>query len=229
MTHPALQLVGNIHVDPAVSNHRFVKEALACAMFFASEDELPHAGVIGTENSKTVELYGWAPHVREHSDNTGFVYLLALNEGTTTVNVWEGDTPHSVWLPAGAVIRLNDFTRHWTEDSGPRVCAFIGSFEEPCDDLALAQLEAAVSALVRGDYYGAPRVKEGFRVMLEDECLVADAEFDGHETMLLDDAKDQDRFILECAECGKPAIVADSKWPHFWEDNRCRDHLKRTS
>jgi len=223
-----LQLVGHIAVPPAVLEHRFVREALACTDLFARHrDDGDHSHqVVGTENTKRVELYGWTPHVDQHVDRTGYVYLLALNEGRSTVNVMVGDDIESLWLPAGAVLRLNDYQVHWTEDDSVRVCAFVGSFPTPQDVEALATLQTGIDALARGDYYGAPRVGSGFRVPLDDECYVMTEPGDGVELMLLADAEARGRLIERCAQCDALAVRIDRHYPYHTDMNRCRAHLK---
>jgi hypothetical protein len=222
-----LELVGHIDVPPAVLEHRFVREALACTRMFAqhrNDGDHTHQ-VVGTENTRRVELYGWTPHVDPHVDRTGHVYLLALNEGRSSVNVLIGDDIESLWLPAGAVVRLNDYQVHWTEDDSSRVCAFVGSYEAPQDAEAMTLLQSGVDALVRGDYYAAPRVGPGFRVPMDDECFVMNEPGDGVELMLIADAEARGRLIERCAHCDALAVRIDRHYPYHTDMNRCREHL----
>lgn len=227
MTAP-LEIIGHIPVPDIVMRHRFVKEALACARLMAKkvDDRESREQVVGTANTRQVELYGWAPNVDSHADKIGIVYLLALNDGKSTVNVMEGDDATCVWLPRGAVARLDDHVSHWTEDDQVRVCAFLGAFKEPCDADALAMLTDAVKALATNEYYRAPRVREGFRVLLADECLVMNRPGDGVDTMLLTDAIQNSRLVETCAKCGKPAVRVDDRYPYHTDMNRCREHMK---
>lgn len=225
-----LEVIGRIDIPESVLSHRFVIEALACAHVLGQNEDSKER-VVGTENTKKVELYGWAPNVDCHVDQTGLVYLLALNEGKGTVNCWNenpptSDDPVSVWMPAGTVVRLNDYMPHWTEDDQCRVCAFLGSFREPCDAAAIALLQESVQALARGDYYGAPRVREGFRALRPDECLVPNDAFDAYEPMLLADAQKQGKWFEPCSECDQPAVRLDNHWPYCTEYNRCAEHLR---
>jgi hypothetical protein len=222
---PALEAIGNIHIPSGVDGHRFCLEALGATKILESNEDL-RSRVIGTDNSKSVELYGWAPNVDIHKDSTGYVYLLALNEGITEINAFDDTNKllFSVAFPLGTVLRLNDNYQHWTIDDGNRICAFVGSYDTPHDYEALTKLSAAVGLLAAGAYYEAPRVREGFRALLPDECLVLKS-IDQTETMLLADAKAQGKYIETCAECDKPAVRLDSKWPYFHEHNRCFDHL----
>lgn len=221
-----LEIIGQIDIPCEVLAHRFVREALGCARHIADEGDVRHQ-VVGTANTRKVELYGWAPHVDSHVDNTGWVYLLALNEGRSTLNVWGADgEPVSVWMPAGAVVRLDDRAEHWTEDDSVRICAFIGSYPTPHDYDALVALQAGVSALARGDYYGAPRVRDGFRVLMPDECIVGDYNRCTYEPMLLIDAQRQRRWVETCALCCKAAVKIDQHWPYHTDMNRCAEHLK---
>lgn len=225
---PPLAIVGHLEVPAAVLKHRFYIEALACAMMFDARHHDGEGRVIGTANTKQCELYGWAPNVDSHVDKTGWVYGVALNAGRTTVAAWPMKTDDDlvmVELPAGAVFRLDDHVMHWTEDAAPRVAAFVGSFEAPNDAAALAILRDGIAALARGDYYGAPRVREAFRCLLPDECLVSNEAMTDYEPMLLADALRAGRFVIPCASCGKPAVRVDNHWPYHWDTNRCRDHM----
>lgn len=216
MTHP-LEIIGHIEVPADALMHRFVIEAAGCAKVLAERDNDTRERVVGTANTGDVELYGWAPNVPDHQDNTGLVYLVALNPGTTMIECIQGEVAHSVVLEQGAVVRLDDRWTHWTIDLQERICAFIGSFEEPCDEWAINRLQAAVEALERGDYYGAPRVQHGFRVYGADECLVADTAGGTFQYMLLVDAIAQDRLYETCCKCGNPATILDRSFPYFTE------------
>jgi hypothetical protein len=224
-----LEVIGHIVVPAGVMLHRFAREAYACARLAAEKIKARESleSVIGTANTKKVELYGWAPNVDSHADKTGIVYLVALNSGKTTVNVLQGDDAISVELPRGTVVRLDDHATHWTEDNRVRVCAFIGSYDEPHDAEAITLLQAGVAALARGDYYGAPRVRDGFRVLMDDECLVLNSDGDGVDTVLHADALTMNEFIVSCAACEAPAVRLDSHFPYQWDMNRCREHLKK--
>ncbi|MNX80486.1 hypothetical protein D3C86_1121490 [compost metagenome] len=186
--------------------------------------------MVGTENTRSCELYGWAPNVEAHRDCTGWVYLLALNDGFSTVQAWASALPrsrklHCVELRRGDVVRLWDFCEHWTEDRAPRIAAFVGSYERPNDKHALAALQRGIDSLAAGAYYGAPRVRSAFRALLDDECLAADAGMTELQPMLLADARREDRLIETCAHCDKPAVRPDEKWPYFSSMSVCRTHL----
>jgi hypothetical protein len=223
-----LEIVGHIEIPSDVLSHRFVIEAEACTKVLHEQILENYGfnkeGVVGTANTGEVELYGWAPNVADHKDNTGLIYLVALNPGKTMVECIEGDEAYSVSLAQGAVLRLDDRWTHWTIDKQERICAFIGSFDEPCDEWAINRLRAAIEALENGEYYGAPRVSPGFRVYGDDECLVEGPD-ESVQPMLLADAIAQKRDYITCAYpgCDKPAAVMDRLWPHF-TDCRCYTH-----
>jgi hypothetical protein len=141
MTHAPLATVGTIGIAPAALEHRFYREALACARVRDADDR---ERVVGTANTRACELYRWAPHVPEHADGFGYTYRLCLNEAKTSICVRDGEDIHEVWAPRGAVIRLDDRLAHWTADDAPRVAAFVGTFAEPCDGAAIAILRAGV-------------------------------------------------------------------------------------
>ncbi|WP_369659173.1 hypothetical protein [Variovorax sp. V15] len=229
MTPASLAVIGHIEIPAAALEHRFAHEALANAMLLTRKADAAMQ-VVGTENTRACELYGWAPNVDSHRDCTGWVYLVALNDGFSTVQAWASAKPgarkvHSIKLQRGDIVRLWDFCEHWTEDRAPRIAAFVGSFERPRDREAVALLQRGVDSLAAGDYYGAPRVRAGFRALLDDECLAATDDFSGLEPMLLADARRQKRLIERCARCGKPAVRPDDKWPYFSEKSVCRAHL----
>jgi len=213
----SVQVIGQIAVPQTVLEHRFVKEALAVVNFFQKDDERAER-VIGTQNSKKCELYGWSTCVAPHTDNEGYVYLLPLNDIGSFLYTEDSE----VYLQQGTVVRLNDFSSHWTFDDVPVVCAFVGSFKEPNDEQAISILKEGVNALERGDYYDAPRVREGFQVVMDDECWAWSSEdMDNVKLMLLSDAKEKDLFIELCACCGEHASKLDSLWPYHFENNIC--------
>lgn len=225
-----LSIVAELVIPPAVLTHRFCTEAHTIATHFAMADDV-HKQVIGTANTRAVELYGWAANVDSHKDATGWVYLVPLN-APTTVCCFTSDDPDAAELielkaRPGQVIRLNDHCLHWTEepDTQATVAAFVGSFDEPDDDAAVKALTNGLAALAMGLYYGAPRVREGFRILLDDECLAADDAFESLAPMLLADARKQRRYFERCGKCSRPAVRADHHWPYHSEGSRCRKHL----
>jgi hypothetical protein len=226
-----LQVVGRVDVAASVAEHRFVIEALAAAhVLDTSEDREEGDVVVGTMNTQKVELYGWGRHVGEHVDATGYVYLVALTDGHSMLNVRtkKGEI-HCQRLPVGTVVRLDDYAVHWTEDEKPRACAFLGSYVAPCDAAAIRLLQNAVNTLARGDYYGAPRVRDGFRALQPDECLVPDDDWTFCDPMLLADARAQNKHIETCAHCAAPAVRVDAHFPYFTDANKCRAHLSGVS
>jgi len=218
---PMLEVVGRIIV-PDLSDHRFVREAMAIANLKHRKQD-PTEQVIGTANTKECELYGWAANVDSHVDNTGFMYLVPLVAEYSVLYVMLGDELLEQRLAVGEVVRLWDYALHWTEDSAPVMAAFVGSYKAPNDAEAVAVLANGVEALQRGDYYGAPRVRDGFRVLLPDECL-ATKDYETYEPMLLADVKSRGMTVLTCSHCDSPAHSIDKQWPYFWEHNVCAEH-----
>lgn len=227
---PPLASVGRIDVPDSVRDHRFAVEALANCMVAETRDD-PGARVVGTVNIKRPELYGWGPNVLEHTDRTGYVYLAPLVlTGTSTLFVRHGGRPKRIALQVGRVVRLDDHVPHWTVDDGRVVCAFVGSFDWPCDADAVAALRDGVAALARGDYYDAPRVAPGCRVMLRDECLAWREDPDDVRPMLLADAKRDGYVIEKCGKCKtRNAARLDHHHPYFAEGNRCMRCLEAGS
>jgi hypothetical protein len=227
-TQPApgvpLQVVGRISVPPTVLTHRFFLEAWANAQL-AGQHEEEGERVVGTENSKAVELYGWGANVGQHVDNTGFMYVWPLFLEWSVLHARHQHAFIVQPLRVGEVVRLWDWAVHWTEDRAPAVAAFIGSFDEPCDELAMQLLQRGVDALAAGSYYDAPRVSDGYRVLMDDEAL-ATRDYVDAEPILAADAKPRRMNIIPCGQCDRPAVRLDHHWPHLWDNNRCRMHLK---
>lgn len=222
-----LSVITRLEIPEAARNHRFVTEALACAMVLQANED-PRHQVVGTEETQACELYGWAPNVAPHCDNTGWTYLAPINEGVSYVHCrlkmrqFGHGLSTSVRVQAGDVVRLDDRFEHWTEDACCRVAAFVGSWEQPCDELAIAKLKEGIAQLSAGDYYGAPRVRQGFRAPQPDERYVAASDMSDYELVL---AKDVGRrFVITC-HCGDPAVAIDPHWPHHWDLCRCQKHL----
>lgn len=225
-----LEIIGRIEIPPAVREHRFYAEAKANGLLMQSQRD-PLKQVVGTWNTREVELYAWAANVLPHRDNIGWMYAVLLDEGISFVHArprrLASSGPHlSMAIQAGDVFRLDDFCEHWTEDSGPRVAAFIGCFDEPCDLEAMRKLQTGIDRLVAGAYYDTPRVRQGFRIMHADEAYVANEEHSDAEMMLLADVPPhRQEAIVRCAKCDERACRLDQHWPYHWEMNVCLEHL----
>ena len=95
----------------------------------------------------------------------------------------------------------------------------------PVATIPFVDLAAGIDKLAAGAYYDAPRVCRGFRVLLADECIAANADFDDTEYMLIADAKKAGRMVIPCSCCDKPAQRIDELWPYQWDRNRCMQHM----
>jgi hypothetical protein len=222
-----LEIVGHIEIPDSVRSHRFYHECMGVVSLFQKKitEKLSREPVLGTANTGEVELYGWARSVAKHTDNTGIIYFVALNDADSIViSVNEGQET-VVDLKKGAVVRMDDHIPHFTFDDSERICAFIGSYKEPQDALALRKLRKGIKTLAAGKYYGAPRVQPGFRAIMSDECFVMTKDCESVELMLLDDAKKKRRLIETCALCDGLAVKIDQHYPWHVDMNRCRNHL----
>jgi hypothetical protein len=225
MKPSGLVVIATLPVPPAVANHRFVLEAAQVAASLAKNVD-PTRQVIGTAKSiSQVQLYGWNTDTASHSDNTGFIYGLCLNEGSSSLCARDETAENSqpvlvVEVGQGTLFRLDDHFTHWTKDSHPRIAAFLGPFKQPDDDLAFNKMQEAIALLTGQAYYRAPRISEGFLIQREDECL-ATLDFLSYNRMLKSDAKEQGAFILECGECGAPAVSVDQHWPIYDDRSAC--------
>lgn len=160
----SLGAVGRISVPSLALKHPHVMEALALARVFANDDTRLER-VIGTDNKQAelgCQLYGWGCNVAPHRDRTGFVFFVPLVVHQSAVCTNFG----AVRLRRGTVYRLNDHVLHWTEDSAPVVCAFVGPFNFPHPAPAIEHLRHGIEALASG-VPDAPRVRSGFRVLEE--------------------------------------------------------------
>ncbi len=224
-TIPCLLLFCHIDVPVKALQHRFVAETEnRLRLAEAADDERERVVGTGRDNSAP-QLYGWAANIAAHSDNTGYIYGVCLNEGVTKLHASRGDgvQPVTIMLRQGDVFRLNDFVPHWTEDSQPRIAVMAGPFAEPCDELALQQLQEGLQALASGAYYGAPRMASGHVTLGADECW-ATRDFETSSIMLLEDARREGLEVITCAECEEPAVVVDHYWPWHGEASRCGRH-----
>lgn len=222
---PCLLLAGRIHIPAEALQHRFYAEAdRRLAVACEADDERER--VVGTSrDNSAAQLYGWAAGITAHSDNTGYIYGVCLNEGVTTLYAERagGMPPLAIQLSKGDVFRLNDFVRHWTQDDRPRIALMAGPFPEPCDALALQQLREGLAALASGAYYGAPRMASGHVTLAADECW-ASRDFETASIMLLEDARQEGIEVITCAVCEEPAVTVDHHWPWHSEQSLCGKH-----
>ncbi|MGE8065226.1 hypothetical protein [Pseudomonas sp. NPDC089569] len=225
MKESGLAVVASLAIPEALTTHRFVREAVAVAATLAANDD-PKRQVNGTSYlPDQLQLYGWNTNIGRHSDNTGYLYGLCLNEGTTTLFAQDetctdpGPTL-AIELVQGTVFRLFDGYTHWTQDTGPRIAAFLGPLMEPDDEKALCLFNEALTELAGHAYYTSPRISDGFVVQGDDECL-ATVDFLSYERMLKSDARKRDAFILNCGECGAPALIVDQHWPIYEDRSAC--------
>lgn len=225
---PPLEVIGHIKIPESVFSHRFYTECNAVVDLFQRKiaDKVSREPVLGTANNHEVELYGWAQSVAKHTDNTGIIYFVALNDGESLVIANDGNKEVVTELKKGTVVRMDDYIPHFTFDDQPRICAFIGSYAEAQDALAMRKLRKGIKSMAAGKYYGAPRVQSGFRVILPDECYVMTKDCESVELMLVEDAKKKRRFIEKCGLCDGLAVKIDNKYPWFTDMNRCRECLK---
>lgn len=222
---PAVSVVGKIKIPAEVKRHRFYREALIAVESVIDADNFKDR-VVGTSNgNKEVQLYGWAPNIAAHSDNTGFVYGVCLNAGVTHLYATDERTPvpgptYEAVIGVGDVFRLNDRYSHWTRDDGPRIAAFVGPFTGPADAEAIQRLSVAIGRLAGGTYGGAPRVAVGFMFIQPDECWVT-SDFESRALMLVSEANAADAWIIQCSTCAAPATKVDHFWPYESSRNRC--------
>ncbi len=225
MSEASLAVVGTIGIARKVRRHRYVREAHATARVLAG-DRVER--VIGTSNESgpVTQLYGWAPNVPPHRDETGFIYFapILLPRGGSLVIADDG---HDVLLEHGNVYRLNDFIPHETYERGPVVCLFRGPYLAPDDAGALADLQAGADQLA-SHTPGMPRVSPGFQHPFPNECYADLSHADGtyKEIVPLAEAKRKGMLIAYCALCERRAWVLDHHFPWHVENNRCEKHLK---
>lgn len=213
---------GRISIPGMALRHPHVREARCLAHVYAVEEDRVER-VIGTNNVQTTlspQLYGWGPNVGRHKDHTGFVYFTPLLLRYSCVHTRR----RAIRLQRGTVYRLHDFAEHWTRDSAPVVCLFIGPYAFPMDNIARADLQKGADQLGAGRA-DAPRVSSGFRVPLRGECyaLVGDSAV----LVTLERARKEGLLIARCALCEKFAISVDKYFPSFQDQSRCLEHLSQ--
>lgn len=213
---PSLQRVGSIPIPAAALNHLHTLEARAAVHVLGKSDDRD-AGVVGTQNIRRAELYGWANPVRPHVDGTGapqWMYgALLIGQCQITTGV------HTVCAEPGVVFRLNDRQLHWTQGAGDSVSVFVGCWDTPEDQKALQILERGVRRLA-SHVRTAPRVREGFRVRRKGE-VYATCDFETYSIMASEVAKRCDAFVLTCCECDEPADRIDNQFP-WSQEHYCR-------
>ena len=214
----SLAAVGSITIPDRALTHPYVGYAHALSRVFAIDPERVER-VIGTNNKQqtlSVQLYGWGPNVQPHRDDTGFIYFAPMIVERTSVHT-RRDT---VELKRGTVYRLYDFAEHWTLDTAPVVCAFIGPYHFPLDAEALVMLQDGVDALARRARW-APQVRESFRLPRRGEVYAYRHDVDGTELVDLANARANGWLIARCELCERFAVRVDKFFPMYADLNRC--------
>jgi hypothetical protein len=103
-----------------------------------------HKPVLGTTNTQQPELYGWNYGVGLHTDNNGFIYLLILNDSEGELY---GEDYQRISFKQGDIVRINDRQPHAVLQRGFTIALFVGAFETPCDDQAIALLQTGLKTL----------------------------------------------------------------------------------
>lgn len=220
---PAIEKIAHIDIPDAALKHDNVKQVTDCLVSRAELDDLDR--VIGTQNTKKPELYGWVGDIDWHVDNQGDVYFVILSNNSGVLFA-ENETP--IQYSQGDVIRMNDFTRHKVEQSGEAVGLFIGAFECGDDTLVIDTLKTALDSLTERsiESYGrAPRWEGG--PLHDYECYVwhFDEELDLERTLHAN-ASGTQGMILMCSHegCSKHASQIDHHFPYSDDNNRCTNH-----
>jgi hypothetical protein len=220
---PAIEKIAHIDIPDAALKHDNVKQVTDFLISRTELDDLDR--VIGTQNTKKPELYGWVGDIDWHVDNQGDVYFVILSNNSGVLFA-ENESP--IQYSQGDVIRMNDFTRHKVEQSGEAVGLFIGAFECGDDMLAIDALKTALDSLTERsiESYGrAPRWEGG--PLHDYECYVwhFDEELDLERTLHAN-ALGTQGMILMCSHggCSKHASQIDHHFPYMDDNNLCATH-----
>lgn len=218
-----LKVVGQCDVSDVARKHRNVittKAVLNTKQRFTDP-------VIGTRNTKGVELYGWHPNVAPHSDNMGFIYFMPLFESTGKINAYLSSEQDPVELPlvAGNIYRMYDYAKHWTTQETERQFAlFIGSFETPMDKFAVNRLKHGLKLLELNSVY-APKTSFSQMMALDDEVFVETSVCG--KTKLINKIHVGKQKVINCHYCEKPAMFIDPYYPYETTKNKCKEHFRQ--
>jgi hypothetical protein len=218
-----LKIVGNFPVSESVLNHKHIaatKAVLNTKHRFTDP-------VVGTQNKKGVELYGWHPNVAPHVDRTGFMYFMPLFESTGTINAFLERSGDPVELPlvAGNIYRMFDYASHWTTGETDRqIALFIGAFDSPMDNFAINRLKNGLRLLELNSVY-APKTSFSTKMALDDEVFVETSVLG--KTRLINKIYAAKHKIITCAYCEKPAMILDSYYPYEIAKNKCKEHFRQ--
>ncbi len=220
---PAIEKIAHIDIPASVLKHANVTQVTDFLRASAELDDLDR--VIGTQNTKKPELYGWVGDIDWHVDNQGDVYFVILSNNNGVLFA-ENEAP--IHYNQGDVVRMNDFTRHKVEQNGEAVGLFVGAFKCGNDELAINALKKALGSLTEcsiKSYDRAPRWEGG--PLHDYECYVwhFDEELDLERT-LHTNATDTQGMILTCSHdgCNKHASQIDHHFPYMEDNNRCTTH-----
>lgn len=95
--------------------------------------------IVGTSDSKEVQIYGWQSPVATHTDNTGYMFFMpiVIPSGTDQL-IYEDQT---LDLEVGHLYLMDDSKPHSTIGLGNVISLFVGSFkEEEISDELIAEV-----------------------------------------------------------------------------------------
>jgi hypothetical protein len=222
-------MLPGLSIGRNATSHTFVRECLEGVALMRRERSRT-GRVIGTENTRRPELYGWANPVEPHMDNVQgdrYVYGMLLR-GRCEIFCLDPEYGHqySYHLTPGAIFRLNDRLPHWTRGRTDSACIFVGCWPEPQDETAFELLARGLRRLESGTPT-APRVAPGARALPGyvwiynfrtnsplhvRQAVAARIERAGDNTWWL---------LATCAKCDKPAVTLDHHFPIYQDGNTC--------
>lgn len=202
-------------------------EAAAVVEGYNNDKGIYDHRVVGTANTRKLELYGWknpiGMHVDSHTvESPSFCYFAILDNNDTEIVVKYKDGSYNIVCPRiGDIVRLNDSFEHGTTGLGRCVALFCGTFTRSCDAKVAAQMQIGINRLaanIRSPKVPLP-LATGF---YHNECLVAGKYIPELSTLRIADKKSQE--ILYC-HCGEVACVPDKMYP-YGHDHVCGRHRK---
>jgi hypothetical protein len=207
----SLEIVGNIKVsDKIYSSLRY--------HYMCQRLNRVKGPVVGTENSKIVEIYGWKPNVGKHIDNTGFVYVLPLHSDGLLIS-----EDSSVNIIKGDVICLNDHIAHYTTNKNTVVALFVGSYSSRQDELALNKFRNFMKRIdISEDRLKPFSIKTSGYTRILSNCVMLENEYVPYKIIYKEHAKDKG---IKCSACDNTAITIDKHHPYLQDHTLCQKHL----
>lgn len=212
--------------DTIYKNLNYVEAKCVVAGYNADKSIYDHR-VVGTANTKQLELYGWknpiGMHVDSHSvESSSFCYFSILDNDDTEIVVKLSDYSYIIVCPKrGDIVRLDDSFEHGTTGLGNCVALFCGTFKRSCDAVVAKRMQLGINRLAQN--IRSPKIALPLAVgFYHNECYVAGQYKPELSTLNIAEKRSQE--ILYC-HCGEVACVPDKMYP-YGHNHVCGNHRK---